>query len=147
MYRGSVAVLVLAVSLATAACSSSGARPSPVALDCQGGVPSDRPSELVLACGDGTVRATSLSWSVWGAAGANGVGDLSVVACDPDCARGTPVRRQSHFALHDPTTVDGRNYFRTLVVSVDSGGPQVRCALSTPAAEGGCASELVDAGL
>ncbi|MEU0375666.1 hypothetical protein ABZ070_37455 [Streptomyces sp. NPDC006283] len=47
-----------------------------------------RPSEYLIACGDGNSRLTELKWSSWGPMSAVGVGLNVVNDCKPYCAAG-----------------------------------------------------------
>lgn len=59
-----------------------------VAVDCfmEGQV---RPSEFLIACGDGNSVLTELNWSSWGPTSAVATGLNAVNDCKPDCAAGT----------------------------------------------------------
>ncbi|MFF8990590.1 hypothetical protein ACF09H_11735 [Streptomyces sp. NPDC014983] len=47
-----------------------------------------RPTDFILACGDGNSRLKGLHWSSWGAGGATGTGTNWVNDCKPYCAAG-----------------------------------------------------------
>ncbi len=86
-----------------------------------------RPTDFVLACGDGNSRLTSLRWSHWGAHSAVAEGRSLVNDCDPYCAAGTfhsypvvvrlerPERWSRHPAL--------RHYAR-MTLTYPEGGPE-----------------------
>ena len=60
----------------------------PVLVDCLWH-PQVRPSQFILACGDGNSRLTSLHWKRWDAREAVASGVNWVNDCDPYCAVGT----------------------------------------------------------
>ncbi|MEW2620426.1 hypothetical protein [Streptomyces sp. NPDC048106] len=47
-----------------------------------------RPTDFILACGDGNSRLKGLRWTSWGADGATGTGTNWVNDCKPYCAAG-----------------------------------------------------------
>ncbi|MGW2825268.1 hypothetical protein ACWC24_30340 [Streptomyces sp. NPDC001443] len=59
----------------------------PVLLGCLS-EPEVRPSEFILACGDGNSRLAALHWSHWDANDAVGTGYNAVNDCEPYCAAG-----------------------------------------------------------
>ncbi|MFJ9907248.1 hypothetical protein ACIRVK_30900 [Streptomyces sp. NPDC101152] len=88
--------LCAAASLAAAAGTPSAARtasapaahaPRPVLVDCTWH-PDVRPTDFVLACGDGNSRLASLRWSQWGTTSARAEGVNWVNDCKPYCAAG-----------------------------------------------------------
>jgi hypothetical protein len=93
--------LCFAASLAAAASAPSEARPTsppasstarqqarvPVLVDCFWH-PEVRPTDFVLACGDGNSRLASLHWFRWGRDSARAVGVNIVNDCKPYCAAG-----------------------------------------------------------
>ncbi|MFJ4206757.1 hypothetical protein ACIP2Y_45195 [Streptomyces sviceus] len=95
-----VAVFAVA-TLATAAGTSPAARPAPapvtqtvqprtappVLVDCLWH-PHVRPTDFILACGDGNSRLASLHWTRWNAASARAKGVNWVNDCKPYCAAG-----------------------------------------------------------
>jgi serine/threonine-protein kinase len=51
--------------------------------------PTERPTRVTFqTCADGGQRLESMSWSSWGATGAQGTGILSYQVCEPSCAEG-----------------------------------------------------------
>ncbi|MFG3200744.1 hypothetical protein [Streptomyces sp. NPDC048192] len=48
-----------------------------------------RPTDFILACGDGNSRLTGLHWTQWGPGAAKAVGVNWVNDCNPYCAAGT----------------------------------------------------------
>ncbi|MEU6375024.1 hypothetical protein [Streptomyces sp. NPDC046909] len=86
-------------ALATAAGTPSANRSGPVAVEQVAQVaqpvlvdclwhPQVRPTEFMLACGDGNSRLASLQWSRWGADAARAEGVNWVNDCTPYCAAG-----------------------------------------------------------
>ncbi|ABG98769.1 MULTISPECIES: hypothetical protein [Rhodococcus] len=47
------------------------------------------PSRMILTCGDANNRLTDMSWGLWSADHAIGIGTEHINMCEPDCARGT----------------------------------------------------------
>ena len=97
-----VVTLCFAASLAAAAGAPSSARTatapvsdtvrheprSPVIVDCFWHT-NVRPTDFMLACGDGNSRLASLHWSHWDASSARATGVNVVNDCKPYCAAGT----------------------------------------------------------
>ena len=141
--RIAAAVGVVVVFL-LAACSSSGKKAS--ALDCQGETPSVEPTQLILACGDGAIRATDLRWSAWSGTSAKGTGFVAVNGCSPSCAVGSAEKFPAMFSLTKPVTVGNTTFLTELVIDFSAATPngkrEVQCRLSDPSAPGGCVNEL-----
>ena len=75
-------------SATTTAASSAPQRSKvPVIVDCTW-QPQVRPTDFMLACGDGNSRLTSLHWSQWGPTKAVAKGTNWVNDCKPYCAAG-----------------------------------------------------------
>ncbi|MFE2990736.1 hypothetical protein [Streptomyces sp. NPDC059262] len=86
--------LCAAASLAAAMAPASAAAPKPqhgtgvpVIVSCTW-QPQVRPTDFLLACGDGNSRLTSLHWSQWGPSKAMATGTSWVNDCKPYCAAG-----------------------------------------------------------
>jgi hypothetical protein len=62
--------------------------PAPVLVDCLWH-PRVKPTEFILACGDGNSRLSSLHWKQWSSTLAVAKGVNWVNDCDPYCAAGT----------------------------------------------------------
>lgn len=86
MTRRSLLLATVAAGLA-AAPAALAADPTLVRADCRSG--SERPAQIVLACGDGGAVLDDLVWTGWGAGTATAAGSLSTNTCDPTCAGGT----------------------------------------------------------
>jgi len=78
-------LLAIAVLLAASGMSSAAPRRVYVAEDACGGH-AYRPSKIVLACGDGGLFATGLSYSSYGTSTATATGQLHAHNCVPNCA-------------------------------------------------------------
>ncbi|MCX4767633.1 hypothetical protein OG562_43120 [Streptomyces sp. NBC_01275] len=95
---GLTAAIGSATASAAPAASPSGARAvapaavrqtdAPVLVDCFWH-PQVRPTDFILACGDGNSRLVSLHWDTWNADSARATGVNVVNDCDPYCAVGT----------------------------------------------------------
>lgn len=147
-----MAALLLAVSAASCGPGSNSSNPSaslqppplPVALDCQGDTASVRPSTLILACGDGTISATDLTWSRWTSTSATGRGQLTIRQCSPSCAQGSVEKYSLNVVLSDAMSYAGKRYFTTMWLAFPATSPvagrSTSCPLSDPRREGGCGS-------
>lgn len=82
-----------------------------------------RPSEIIVACGDGNARVVRLRWSQWTSARALGVGTWQQNDCKPYCAAGTfhdyPVR----LALDQPIGEGATRFFGHVVADFPSARP------------------------
>ncbi|MCS0602681.1 hypothetical protein NX794_15890 [Streptomyces sp. LP11] len=85
------ALLTAAMSTASASTATTSApkvaSPAPVLVDCQW-QRDVRPTDFILACGDGNSRLSGLQWKQWGADGATATGVNMVNDCKPYCAAG-----------------------------------------------------------
>jgi hypothetical protein len=86
--------------------------------------PAYRPSDLLIACGDGNVRVRSLTWSRWTHDRATGTGVWSQNDCVPYCAAGRfhdfPVRLE----LDEPMTLQGKLVFGNVTAYFPSSAPE-----------------------
>ena len=119
---------------------------SPLVKDCAGLADTVMPASLILACGDGSIRAVIKRWRTWYLNTAAGTGRVEVNTCQPNCASGRRVAYPAAFTLSAPATVGGRLYFTKLRIHflTRSPGPRrsVKCPLATPRAIGGCVGPL-----
>ncbi|MEX3101552.1 MULTISPECIES: hypothetical protein [unclassified Streptomyces] len=118
-YLKRTALALCAVASLAAAGTTTPHPPRTVLLDCAGH-PQTRPTDYILACGDGNSRLTGLHWSRWTPAEAEGHGVNVVNDCVPYCAAGTfhgyPVRVR----LDAPSAGQVRHYTRvTLTFTAD----------------------------
>jgi hypothetical protein len=115
-------------------------------LDCQGSQPSVRPTELILACGDGTDRAINLEWTSWDASHAIGSGEVAVTDCSLSCAIGSRQSYPADLEARGAKVVDGITYLTELDIHFRGASPtgkaQLQCSLSDPSTAGGCADAL-----
>jgi len=82
------------------------------------------PATIQLTCGDGTVVAGNLTWSMWGSTTAVGQGSVNEVTCTPDCADGKDVAYKAELTLSEPVKAGtGKEYFTRIVVSFIGSGP------------------------
>jgi hypothetical protein len=97
------------------------------------GVPANKPSEVVFACGDYSIVAQKLQWSSWGGyyARASGVLIVNDLDCSPDCAAGHfhsyKVSLTAYGKQHCP---DGEIAYQSVKYLIIGGGPE-------PVARGG----------
>ena len=119
---------------------------SPLVRDCAGLADTVMPANLILACGDGSIRAVISRWQTWYLNAAAGTGRVEIDTCKPNCASGRPVSYAASFTLSAPATVGSRLYFTKLRIHflTRSPGPRrsVTCPLATPRAIGGCVGPL-----
>jgi hypothetical protein len=87
---------------------------SPLVKDCAGLTDAVMPANLILACGDGSIRAVIKRWRTWYLNTAAGIGRVEVNRCQPNCASGQVVTYPATFTLGAPTTVGSRLYFTEL---------------------------------
>jgi hypothetical protein len=84
------AAVTTRTATATAVTTSSTTVPAMVALDCSVTNPQGlvRPSQYVLACGDGNAGLSGLHWTAWTAQLASGYGAYYLNDCRPFCVSG-----------------------------------------------------------
>jgi hypothetical protein len=95
-----------------------------------------RPVTLTLACGDGTIALSGLTWSNWGQPTATAKGTYSLVICVPSCATGTEVhyaatvtvsglRSGSYTAMHINAPNAPKDYTPTMDYTLSPAGPHI----------------------
>jgi hypothetical protein len=82
---------------------------------------SHKPTDMLIACGDGNVWVRSLRWSTWTSLKATGVGTWQQNNCLPDCARGRFLDYPVTLTLSEPMTGQGTTIFGS--VEAQFGGP------------------------
>jgi hypothetical protein len=83
------AAALASAAVAAAAVPAASATPVPKLAGCvPGAVPSVRPKEIIVACGDANFYFTNLRWSAWGATRAAATGIAHLNDCKPYCAAG-----------------------------------------------------------
>jgi hypothetical protein len=88
-----------------------------VVVPCPGFAPISRPSSMIMACGDGSVVATDLSWSSWGASAAKASGKLAANDFMPDRALGHFQYFAARFTLTHLRRIDGHSRYLKLTVT------------------------------
>lgn len=119
------AALPLAVAMAPAAMAAPTPDPAKTyVVDC-GGALKVKPKTIVLACGDGGVFLSKITWSSWDATGATGTGTLRVNVCQPTCAAGNvDTYRKVRLSLGQVATNGALSAFTSMTGSfAGSGGP------------------------
>ncbi|MFB8000951.1 hypothetical protein [Nocardia sp. NPDC056000] len=113
-------IAALAAAFAPAAVVNA-AGPDPVVYDCTRTTDQavQRPSNVLLACGDGGLWVKDITWTSWGPNTAEGDGTQSRRTCVPNCAQGGVATGPTHITLTD---VQG-NRFRQAVIT-DLNGKQ-----------------------
>jgi hypothetical protein len=131
-----VAVAVVAALVAT---STAGALPPPppanpkVLADCLG-KPQIRPTEIVLACGDGNESIDGLTWVGWGSRFAAGRGTISINDCSPSCVAG---HDHSYPVVvlttgHERCTPSGKLAYRSVTIAFLDGKPHTTVSQTFP---------------
>lgn len=114
-----VALALLAAALAAAA---AGAARLPSFAACRAQEPEVRPTDIVLACGDGNFFLSDLRWSRWDARGATGRGVAHWNDCSPTCVAGRFHAYAVAVALARPRTCPrGREFTEVRWVRAGSG--------------------------
>jgi hypothetical protein len=116
-----VAVCVSAAALASPVASESGKRVQLIA-DCF--KPKFKPKDVIIACGDASLGARGMTWSVWTRKKADGTGTGQINDCDPDCASGTTKSAPMELQLSKPQLCsNGKRVFAKLRYIWTSGPP------------------------
>jgi hypothetical protein len=127
--RTLAALVTAALALALAAVATAAGRPPAVAFrDCLG--PEVRPSELLLACGDGTEWFDVSRWTRWTRRSARAVGISHTRDCTPSCVAGRDRARRAVVLLDRPRPCGGRVLFtrlRIVLGGVSASGSVVPC--------------------
>lgn len=87
--------------------------------DCEN--PEVQPEAITFTCGDGGQYVDGISWTSWGADGAQGTGEYHVNTCDPNCAEGEFLSTKVTISLSNLTEDKGKNYLRTLTMKTPNG--------------------------
>jgi hypothetical protein len=84
-----------------------------------------RPTFVDLACADGGIGVTGITWDSWGTAAAYGSGTLNVNTCQPDCAAGNEQSYPASIEVFDPSDSSGVPVFQNVTVTPTGGEGQV----------------------
>lgn len=95
-------------------------------IDCSYGAPTLKPSQLMIACGDGGFFITGLRWSNWSQRAAAGAGTGHLNDCEPTCAAGHFHAYPVEIALATPRTCGKTSglQFTHLAVRLDGRKPR-----------------------
>jgi serine/threonine-protein kinase len=93
--------------------------------------PTERPTTVTFqTCADGGQRLESMSWSSWGAAGAQGTGILSYQVCEPNCAEGHREQYAVNVSAFEPRPADfnsgcptGMLFYSEMILSFPASAP------------------------
>jgi hypothetical protein len=93
--------------------------------------PTERPTTVTFqTCADGGRRLESMSWSSWGAAGAQGTGILSYQVCEPSCAEGHREQYAVNVSAFEPQPADHNSgcptdmmFYSEMIVSFPASAP------------------------
>jgi hypothetical protein len=96
--------------------------------------PTQRPDEILLACGDGTQSIGISSWTGWGSTFAAGRGTLEIDDCKPSCVAGTDHDYAVVVLLTGRQTCKpgGKIAYRTLTVAYADGKPHTSFTQAFP---------------
>lgn len=90
---------------------------SPRVIACTGAsAPAFRPTEFVIACGDGNSYVAGITWSSWTSRVAHGHGTLETNTCQPDCAQGLCTSSPTNISLSTPVKTRYGSLFSIAVV-------------------------------
>jgi hypothetical protein len=126
------AVLLIVVAALVAICVSAAATASPVASESGKRVqliancfkPKFKPKDVIIACGDASLGARSMTWSTWTRKRADGNGTGQINDCNPDCASGTTKSAPMELQLSKPQLCsNGKRVFAKLRYIWTSGPP------------------------
>lgn len=95
--------------------------PTPKVLTWNCEIPEYKPESIMLTCADGGWLVHTISWTQWGADGAEGTGIFREKLCDPSCAEGDIAQEKVKVKLSDLAERKGEFYLRTLDISTVSG--------------------------
>jgi len=70
-----------------------------------------KPTQMLIACGDGNARVRDLQWRSWSARAASGTGTWEQNTCMPDCARGRFLAYAVSLLLSEPIHAQGTTIF------------------------------------
>jgi hypothetical protein len=116
-----VAVCVSVAALASPVASESGKRVQLIA-DCF--KPKFKPKDVIIACGDASLGARGMTWSMWTRKKADGTGTGQINDCDPDCVHGTTKTAPMELQLSKPQLCsNGKRVFAKLRYIWTSGPP------------------------
>ncbi|WP_037607142.1 hypothetical protein [Streptacidiphilus rugosus] len=96
------------VPAAASSTSSTSGAPAPVLLDCVGH-PQNRPTQYVVACGDGNNYLVALHWTQWNGTAARASGTDAANDCRPYCAAGHFHRYPVEVTLDGPVSWAGHD--------------------------------------
>ena len=86
--------------------------------------PRFEPRNVTIACGDGSLLATGVSWSSWTQKSAVGTGTGDINDCNPDCVDGTRHSAPIELQLTKPRKCsNGRRLFTRLRYTWTAGAP------------------------
>ncbi|RVU22546.1 hypothetical protein EOT10_21525 [Streptomyces antnestii] len=105
----------------------------PVLVDCTF-APQVRPTDFILACGDGNSRLASLHWSQWGPAKAVATGTNWVNDCKPYCAAGKFHAYKVAVRLDHPhawTKHPDRQHYTRITLTYTDGTPDPSTRVTT----------------
>jgi hypothetical protein len=133
VWRAAVAA-VAAVALGAPMTVLAGRAASPIVLaDCLG-KPHVKPTEIVLACGDGNESVGGITWTGWGSSFAAGLGTAVINDCTPSCVAG---RDHSYPVVvlltgHETCRPGGQVAYQTLTIAFLDRKPHTSGGLAFP---------------
>jgi hypothetical protein len=86
--------------------------------------PKFKPKDVIIACGDASLGARGLTWSLWTRKKADGTGTGQINDCFPDCAHGMTTTAPMELQLSKPQLCsNGKRVFAKLRYIWTSGPP------------------------
>jgi len=119
--RAKLTAVLLALAFAVTGLVTAGSasatthHPTKVIADCQHA--HRKPHSIVIACGDGNVTATRLTYTSWGPKAAHGRGRIVANDCTPSCVSGHDHSYPMRFTLTRPRSTSAGRVFSRLAVT------------------------------
>ena len=100
--------------------------------------PKFKPVDVIIACGDASLGARSMTWSTWTRKRADGTGTGQINDCNPDCAHGTTKSAPMELQLTKPQTCsNGKRVFAKLRY-IWTSGPPIASTVASASVPMGC---------
>jgi hypothetical protein len=114
---------VLALGIGAGVAPAASAATKPVIVNCNG-KPVTKPAEITIACADGGVMITKITWKEWNANRARGTGTLAWNPCVPTCVASTEQTLPVRITLAGLASAPGQpDVFSEVLLTFPKGGP------------------------
>jgi hypothetical protein len=118
------AIVALGAPAAGASDPVAGASGKPPLLIANCFKPKFKPAMVIVACGDASLGARSMTWSSWTQKSAVGTGTGQINDCDPDCVQGTTKTAPIELRVSKPLKCSsGKRIFSKLRYTWTAGAP------------------------